>query len=192
MTSLSSASSFDSTSFEQHSRDSRLTESTSFNTLLDSVDTIFGSKPELHFHHPGFSDPMDWEGPTDEKRWHALVSKAEIGEGIGLREDFWHHDDLYDQTDEEFDVVAAVRARLMRSEPTATTRRALGIIERRSRAESTSPESVDPPSIARKVVVVDAAEEIEDYTADFELSDGDVFEVCLSRAICLYFLADYL
>ena len=71
-----------------------------------------------------------------------------------LQEGFWHHN-FNDQTDEEFDAVTAVRAKLMRSEPTVMTRRALGIIESQSRPTSTSTESADSPSMASKVVVVD-------------------------------------
>jgi hypothetical protein len=121
---------------------------------------------------------------------HVLVSKAEYAikeaeqgvlEDLGessVQEDIWSHDDLYDQTDEEFDAVAAVRARLMRSKPTITTQRALEIIERRSRSGPASDWGNEESNRSMKVVVVDVVEEIEDYAGDYELED-EVLEVRL-------------
>lgn len=185
--SVSSAPSFN---FEHHSGGSPFTDATSLITPLDSVDSIFGNDPHLR-PHPRLSDLNAWEGLTDEQwKMHVLVSKAEYAikeaeqgvlEDLGessVQEDIWSHDDLYDQTDEEFDAVAAVRARLMRSKPTITTQRALEIIERRSRSGPASDWGNEESNRSMKVVVVDVVEEIEDYAGDYELED-EVLEVRL-------------
>ena len=182
-TSVSSVSSFTSTRFDQHSTASQFTLST------PPLDSIFGNDPELQpFHH--FSDPVAWQGLTDDQwKLHTLISKAESAikeaekgtsedfDEAFLHEDIWHNDDLYNHTDEQFDAVAAVRARLMRGEQSATTRRALEIIEKRSRLVSASTVNKNTePSSTSEVAVSDL---IDDYAEDFELGDAEMLEVRL-------------
>jgi hypothetical protein len=159
----------------QHPRGSDFTDPTSLTRPINSAESIFGNDPELP-PFDCFSDPVaSWEGLTFEQwKLHVLGSKAEyaIREAEkGISEDLLlHKDDGFYGQSYEFDAVAAVRARLMRSKPTAITKRALEIIGRRSRPWLTAG---DNDRLAGKAAVVDATEEIEDYAEDMELGDQD-------------------
>ncbi|KAJ3515921.1 hypothetical protein NLJ89_g1455 [Agrocybe chaxingu] len=92
-----------------------------------------------------------------------------------LEEDLGYASDR-DQDDEDFDAVEALRSRLTRNKPTIKTKRALKIMEKRGRHES-SPiidgEGVRTPLMPTLVVVTEAEAPVEDWTDDFELGQCD-------------------
>jgi len=178
LTSISSASSY---AFDQRSKTSQTSQFTdqSLITPLGSVDSIFGNDPRVE----SVPDLVHWEGLTDEQwkvpsKAECAIKKAEISVFKDLDDTFFQDDIWYDH-DQEFNAVAAVRARLVNAEQTITTRRALGIIDERSGlvppmfADKNS--EYDEHSTARKNVV----KEFEDYAEDYEIGDDEVLEVRL-------------
>ena len=187
--SFTSTSSYGSSRFDQLSKRSQFTDLTLV-TPLDSVDSIFGDDPDLQ-PLPKFSDPA-WDGLSDDQwRQCSLLAQAhyavkEAREAIFrdfdepfLLGDPWLESECA-KPDDEFDAVAAVRRRLLREEPTLKTRRALEIIEQRSRSSTSAAEASRQVEtfLESKAVITEAEHEIEDYGDDFDLGTQEVLEVC--------------
>lgn len=188
-TSFTSTSSYSSSRFDQLSKGSQFTDLTLL-TPLDSLDSIFGDDPDLQ-PLPQFSDPA-WDGLSDEQwRQCSLLAQARYAvkeareaifrdiDGPFLKGDPWLESECA-KPDDEFDAIAAVRRRLLREEQTIKTRRALEIIDQRSRLSTSSAETgYEAESFMESnTVVTEAEDEIEDYADDFDLGTQEVLEVC--------------